>query len=65
MVARKVAEWGTSIWEFELYGPAASNPGDLPYAQVFTAQPTPTPIPCLSLLRRAWAPGTPPRCTKG
>src|SRR5205814_3190175 len=37
-------EWGTSIWEFEPYGPAAANPTDQPYAQVFAVQATPTPL---------------------
>jgi hypothetical protein len=45
MQARKVAEWGTSIWEFEPYGPAAANPGDKPYKDVFATQATPTPLP--------------------
>ena len=45
MIARKFAEWGTSIWEFEAYGPAAANPGDKPYAETFAARPTPTAVP--------------------
>lgn len=45
MRARKFPEWGTSIWEFEAYGPAAANPGDKPYAEVFAALATPTALP--------------------
>lgn len=45
MQARKFPQWGTSIWEFEAYGPAAANPGDKPYKDVFAAQGTPTPLP--------------------
>jgi hypothetical protein len=45
MQARKFPEWGTSIWEFEPYGPAAANPGDKPYKDVFASQATPTPLP--------------------
>jgi hypothetical protein len=45
MQARKFPQWGTSIWEFEPYGPAAANPGDKPYSQVFTPGVTPTPLP--------------------
>ncbi len=45
MRARKFPQWGTSIWEFEAYGPAAANPGDKPYKDVFAAQVTPTPLP--------------------
>lgn len=34
-VKRKNPEWGSSIWEFEIYGPASANPGDLPLEKVY------------------------------
>ena len=37
-VSRANAEWGISIWEFEMYGPKDKNPDDQPKEAVFAAK---------------------------